>query len=114
MEQTYLFQMGKDEFKVLLKEVLKEILSEENMNRKSDETLIDIQEAASILDLAVATIYEKTSERSIPHYKYGKNVKFKRSELMEWVEAGKVKTAADIKQDALNYSTRLPNRVRVR
>lgn len=91
---------SRDEFKSLLKETLREILVEEKILTESQSTLINIQEAAALLNLAVNTIYEKTSERLIPHYKHGKKVMFKKSELLAWVESGRVKTIHEIRKEA--------------
>ena len=79
----------------------------EALNNKSD--LLNIQEAASLLNLAVNTIYEKTSERTIPYYKHGKKIMFKKSELLAWVESRKVKTIQEIRKESetLNFKRKL-------
>jgi excisionase family DNA binding protein len=59
-----------------------------------------VQEAAALLNLAVNTLYEKTSERLVPHYKHGKKLMFKKSELIAWVENRKIKTISEIRLDA--------------
>jgi len=98
--ESPIFQYNRDEFKSLLKEVLKEVLAEGGIQSSGDGTLINIQEAASLLNLAVATLYEKTSEKLIPHYKHGKKVMFKKSELLAWVESRRVKTIHEIRMEA--------------
>lgn len=100
MDSEMIFQYSRDEFKSLLKEALKEILSEDRIETTHEATLINIQEAAALLNLAVATIYEKTSEKLIPHYKHGKKIMFKKSELMAWVESRRVKTIHEIRKEA--------------
>lgn len=102
MDSEMIFQYSRDEFKSLLKEALKEILSEDRIETTSEATLINIQEAAALLNLAVATIYEKTSEKLIPHYKHGKKIMFKKSELLAWVESRRVKTIHEIRKEATN------------
>ncbi|NOT73381.1 MAG: helix-turn-helix domain-containing protein [Cyclobacteriaceae bacterium] len=92
----FLYQLDKEEFKSLLKESLKEILLDERIFN-TDKELLNIKEAAAFLNLAVNTLYEKTSERSIPHYKHGKKITFKRAELIEWVQSRKVSTYDEIK-----------------
>lgn len=84
MDSQMIFQFSREEFKSLLKETLTEILSEGKIVSENESTLINIQEAAALLNLAVATIYEKTSEKIIPHYKHGKKIMFKKSELLAW------------------------------
>jgi excisionase family DNA binding protein len=103
MQKQPLFQLNTDEFRDLIKEVIREILKEEKLASDSNTSLLNIQEAAALLNLAVATIYEKTSERSIPYYKHGKKIMFKKSELLAWVESRRVKTIREIRQEASAY-----------
>lgn len=102
MEAPMFFQFSRSELKLVLKEVMEEIISEDKMGRGNDSTLINIQEAAALLNLAVTTLYEKTSGKSIPHYKHGKKIMFKKSELLAWVESRKVKTIHEIREEAKN------------
>jgi excisionase family DNA binding protein len=100
MDSKMIFQFSREEFKSLLKETLKEVLDEDKVTTEGESTLINIQEAAALLNLAVNTIYEKTSEKLIPHYKHGKKIMFKKSELLAWVESYKIKTIHEIRKDA--------------
>ena len=100
METPIVFQYSREEFKSLLKESLREILAEGGFESANESTLINIQEAAALLNLAVATVYEKTSEKLIPHYKHGKKIMFKKSELLAWVESRRVKTIHEIRKEA--------------
>lgn len=104
MDSPMFFQFSRNELKSLLKEVLREILSEDKKASENHTTLINIQEAAALLNLAVTTLYEKTSEKSIPHYKHGKKIMFKKSELLAWVEARRVKTIHEIRNEATNFA----------
>jgi excisionase family DNA binding protein len=70
-------------------EVLKEFFAD-HFVPPSESDLLNVKQAATFLDLAEATIYEKTSLKLIPHYKKGKKVFFKRSELIAWMDTGKV------------------------
>lgn len=100
MNSKIFCQYDLPEFKTLLKDALKEVLEEVRTEASDQVTLINIQEAAAYLNLAVATIYEKTSQRTIPHYKHGKKILFKKSELLAWVESRRVKTIHEIRKDA--------------
>jgi excisionase family DNA binding protein len=102
MDKKLLMQLDTYEFRNLMKEIVREIIREETANNENAATLLNIQEAAALLNLAVATIYEKTSERLIPHYKHGKKIMFKKSELLAWVESRKVKTIQEIRLEAIN------------
>ena len=104
MDSEMIFQYNRDEFKSLLKEALREILSEDKIESTNESTLINIQEAAALLNLAVNTIYEKTSEKIIPHYKHGKKIMFKKSELLAWVESRRVKTIQEMRKETASLT----------
>jgi excisionase family DNA binding protein len=104
MDSPMIFQYSRDEFKSLLKEALREIMAERKDDTTNESTLINVQEAAALLNLAVNTLYEKTSEKLIPHYKHGKKIMFKKSELLAWVEARKVKTIQELRKDAASLT----------
>lgn len=100
-----IFQYSRDEFKSLLKETLREILEEGRAESSSNATLINVQEAAALLNIAVNTLYEKTSEKLIPHYKHGKKIMFKKSELLAWVESRRVPTIHEIRKEAASIAS---------
>lgn len=59
-----------------------------------EERLLNVREAARFLGDAVATLYGRTSKNEIPFYKRGKQVYFKKSELLAWIEEGQVKAGS--------------------
>ncbi|HEX8022235.1 helix-turn-helix domain-containing protein [Mucilaginibacter sp.] len=71
--------------------------------------LLDIKEAAEFLKVSVASLYNKVSRKEIPVSKPGKRLYFNKTELKEWVQLGKKKTAAEIRFVAEN---RFPGRQR--
>lgn len=73
-----------------LRKVLKEEFentSESNQSQKNE--IVFLAEAIEITGLAKPTLYAKTSQNKIPHYKRGRKLYFKRSELQAWIEEGK-------------------------
>lgn len=94
------FTLSKDELKSLIKDAVSQALEEYKNGTENKGTFLNIQEAAALLNLAVNTIYEKTSERTIPFYKHGKKILFKKSELLAFLETRKVKTIHQIRHDA--------------
>jgi len=70
---------------------------------KKDQDIIDIAEAAKLVNQTVGTIYTKTSRRTIPHIKKGKLVLFSRKKLIEWLEEGNVKTVSEEIADAEKF-----------
>jgi excisionase family DNA binding protein len=67
------------------------------------EQLLSIQQAAEFLSLSVPTLYSKVSKGELPVMKRGKRLYFSRTELMEYVKAGRKKSNAEIEQEAKAY-----------
>lgn len=63
---------------------------------ETPETPISIQEASLVTGYTVATIYAKACKRKIPVYKKGNKLFFYKSELLKWINAGKVKSDLEI------------------
>ena len=112
MERTILLTgMDKSEFKGLLKETLLEILKgEKDYQSKNAPEILNAQEAASFLKVKVATVYERTSAKSIPHVKKGNKLYFHRSELEQWLKEGKVKTVNELQGEAITYTMKKQKR----
>lgn len=60
---------------------------------QEEKPYMNIAEVAAYTRLAKQTIYQKTSTRSIPHYKRGSRLIFRRSEIDQWLLDGKVLTS---------------------
>lgn len=68
------------------------LLESKNFSADSIELkdrIYGIQEASQFLGIAKPTIYTKTSNGTIPHFKKGKKLYFRESELIAWIEEGK-------------------------
>lgn len=48
--------------------------------------LMTIEEAATFLNLKVSKLRKDIFNKSIPHYKIGALIRFKKDELIKWVE----------------------------
>jgi excisionase family DNA binding protein len=101
MDSRQLITLTVAELKIVIKETIGDLLDERERHKKNTDTLMNVQEAAALLNLAVATLYEKTSERIIPHYKHGKKLLFKKSELLAWIESTRRVTVHELRQEAL-------------
>jgi excisionase family DNA binding protein len=72
------------------------------IRQKGDHTetqpsgFLKIQEIANYLGIKVSTIYALVEKRGIPHYRVGRLVRFKKSEVAQWMEERK-EAAVDIK-----------------
>lgn len=62
-----------------------QIVLEAPQSNSEDE--IGIKQASVILKKSPSTIYRYTCNRTIPYYKVGNSLRFRRSELMEWIKA---------------------------
>ena len=106
MSVSFVTSLSHEELKSFIKQSIREVLSEERsagMKENSEDDLMDVEKAAAFLGMAVPTIYEKTSRRIIPHLKQGKKLYFSKRELTVWLKKGKVKTIAEIEDEASNY-----------
>jgi excisionase family DNA binding protein len=105
MSVQFLTNISEQEFKEFLKDALKEILGDElGAMKKQFPDILTVQQAADFLKLKIATLYEKTSRKLIPHFKKGNKLYFHLSELQEWIQKGKVKTHEEIESEAITFT----------
>jgi excisionase family DNA binding protein len=69
---------------------------------------MDIKELSAYLKNSKSTIYTMTCLNKIPHYKSGKRLYFKKSEIDEWIFSNKIKTIDDIEREAMEYIKKNP------
>lgn len=82
--------------------ILKAVRNEQPTTEQPEQ-LLTIQEAAEFLSLSVPTLYSKVSKGELPVMKRSKRLYFSRTELMEYVKAGRKKSNAEIEQEAKAY-----------
>lgn len=101
LQKQFLIHITIDEFKQIVKESLTETIQENISNRDTSSghpEFMNVTQASEFLGLAVNTLYEKTCKRTIPHLKRGNRLMFKRSELIKWLEEGKIPTQKELYQ----------------
>ena len=107
MEQHLTFDKLPEAVTMLTKEVseLKRLLIEKQEQTLTDqpEQLLTIDEVATLLHLTKPTVYSKVSKGELPVMKRGKRLYFSRTELLEYVKAGRKKSNAEIEQEAKEY-----------
>jgi excisionase family DNA binding protein len=64
---------------------------------------MNISEVAAYIKLAKANVYNLTHRNTIPHYKNGKRLYFKKEKIEKWIFYNKIKTSEDIKKETLEY-----------
>ena len=105
MTSTFLTSLNEEEFNLFLKKSLSEILPQLLSDaRKSLPDILDMRQAAEFLKLKINTLYEKTSRRLVPFFKKGNKLYFRRDELQQWIQDGKVKTRDELQSEASSYS----------
>ena len=53
-----------------------------------ENTFLLVEEASELLRTSKSTLYKLTMNSKIPHYKFGRNLLFKKEELIQFVENG--------------------------
>lgn len=84
-----LISLTEEELSGIIKMAVQEAVSQVKISQEEKE-ILNAEEAAKLLNMALPTLYEKTSRKQLPHYKNGKKLYFKLSELKEWITSGKV------------------------
>ncbi len=78
--------------------------------RVFDEEYIDSNACCKFLGIAHSTLYAYTSKNLIPHFKVGKMIRFKKSELIAWIEVKRVPTEEENLESAKMYDLYLKSR----
>ena len=64
------------------------------------DCLLNMEEAAELLNLSKPTIYGLVQRKAIPCMKRGNRLYFSKTELISWVKEGRKKTSAEIELEA--------------
>jgi excisionase family DNA binding protein len=88
-----------------LMEFANHLLTNRESPKMLEEEFISIQEVGKVTGLARQTIYGRVSKGTIPYYKAedGKRLRFKKSEILNWMSSGKKNTEADILKGVDDY-----------
>ncbi|WP_421946823.1 helix-turn-helix domain-containing protein [Phaeodactylibacter xiamenensis] len=68
-----------------------------------DEKPLSFMEMCNFLGIAKSTGYQRIGRGEIPHFKKGRRLYFRKSELMAYIESGRRKTRIELEQAAKNY-----------
>ena len=98
----------KEGFSLLLDEIKK---SNHTASEKTkSEEILTVNEAAEFLNLSIYSIYAKTSRKEIPYHKSGRKLHFFKVDLINWIRKSKIKTNAEIEEEAQDYLQNQKNR----
>ena len=87
-------------------EVLLQSLNTSEKNQVAEMEIFNLEKTAKYVSLSKGTLYKMTAQREIPHFKRGKKLYFKKSELDEWLTGCRVLTRAEIDKKATDYIVR--------
>lgn len=91
----------------VIENLLRTSTKNDNLADKEKNTeIFNIYQAAEYVSLSKATIYSKTASREIPHFKKGKRLYFKKSELEVWMTGQRILTLSEIENQADEYLLR--------
>lgn len=65
--------------------------------------ILNVKQAAELLNLSIYSIYAKTSRKEIPFSKRGRHLYFFKADLINWLKKGKYKTNEEIEMEAEEY-----------
>lgn len=72
---------------VEIKELLQQLLIGAAVHAEHDDpTYLNVKQAAKLLGLEPSAIYSKCQQGILPHAKMGKYYKFKKEELLKWMQ----------------------------
>ena len=94
-----LFTLTVNEYVELNRILFAEAQNNRQNNTHEQDEIMEIKDASELLGLTYPGIYCLTSKKKIPHYKRGKKLYFKRSELIKWLSEGRKKTITELMQE---------------
>jgi predicted DNA-binding transcriptional regulator AlpA len=105
MSVQFLTNITEQEFRKFLKDAIQEVLAGvPGALQEQPPEILDAGQAALFLKMKIATLYEKTSKKFIPHFKRGNKLYFRLSELQQWICQGKVTSQEEIKCRAITLT----------
>ena len=103
-KQTILISLQVEEFQTIIIDCVNACLKHNQSTsgiKNEQEELLTVPQLAELLSLSIPTIYGLIHRRELPAMKRGKRVYFNRTEILEYLEKGRIKTMADIVNDSI-------------
>ncbi len=75
----------------------------ERLVRVGAKEVLNVEEVALMLGVSKSRVYHLVCSRDIPHYKNGKSVLFKKSEIEDWQLRDRIPTNEEIDIKAATY-----------
>ncbi|MBU2901565.1 helix-turn-helix domain-containing protein [Maribacter dokdonensis] len=99
-----LFEFTDEGIKYLAKLISDQLKDNMMVERKLEQEIpIGIDEAAKTVNKSKYTLYSLVAKNKIPYHKQGKHLYFLKSELIDWIKAGKRENKASIQNEVDEY-----------
>lgn len=82
---------------------------EVNSGKDLSSGFLNVQDIAEYLKVRVSTVYSMVEEKKVPHYRIGRQIRFKKSEIDAWMEKQK-EEVIDVKVEARRVITSPQNK----
>lgn len=89
---------------------LNKYINELRFDTPTTDNVLGVIEVATYLKISKATVYKLTMDQQLPHYKQGKRLYFRKEEIDNWINKGKVKTQDEINEEVDSYLSRRRHR----
>lgn len=107
MENVIFTQLSIPEIRQIFRQELETYFAtykQGNTTLPEEDQLLTVPQAAEFLHLSVPTIYSKISRGELPVMKRSKRCYFLKSALMDYLQAGRKLTLAEIKTEAAQFT----------
>lgn len=84
-------------------EIMQKLDAIERNSLLASKNILNLDDLCLLTGFKKQRVYQLTSGRKIPHYKQGKSIFFKRSEIEAWFTENRVETMNEANQRALSY-----------
>jgi excisionase family DNA binding protein len=102
MQSIHLLELSIEELELIIQQSIAKALESRLSENDGIEEILNSKEAANLVGISVSTLYKKTADHTIPHYKRGKKLYFKKQELIGWMTKDKVQTRSELRLEVLN------------
>lgn len=108
MQSVTITEITPLELESLIEQSVKKALALNSQNSTQNDLpeILDVNQISKFLGLSVPTIYGYTQSNKIPFNKKSRKLYFLKSEILQWIKSGRVKTISEIEAEAdEQYST---------
>lgn len=92
-------EVRKEDLEAFAQRLIEQAITSKKASAPDAKEILNVNEAAELTGLARQTLYGMTSQRTIPFFKRGKRILFKRSELEQWLLENRKETLEELKSN---------------